>query len=127
MLVEQRTYDINPGIPMAEFLGNYERLGLPAQTRILEGLLGYFVTEFGTQNQVKHFWAFRDLEDRRERRARLAADADWQACIAVVRPMIIRWDSSIMYPTSFSPIRSLPVDAGDALSPNAFTAREEQR
>ncbi|MYW96094.1 NIPSNAP family protein [Amycolatopsis rubida] len=116
MLVEQRTYDIDPGIPLPEFLDNYESLGLPAQKRILEGFLGYFTTEFGTQNQVRHFWAFRDLEDRRRRRAELAADPDWQACIKVVRPMIIRWDNTIMYPTGFSPIRELPVAPTEPLT-----------
>nr|WP_279543705.1 NIPSNAP family protein [Leucobacter ruminantium] len=114
-----RTYDINPGIPMAEFLKHYEKLGLPAQKRILEGFLGYFTTEFGTQNQVRHLWAFRDLNDRQERRSALAADPEWQACIAVVRPMIIRWDNTIMTPTSFSPIRELPVAPTEPLT--AFT------
>lgn len=109
MLLEQRTYDISPGVPMKEFLDNYERLGLPTQKRLLGGFMGYFTTEFGTQNQIRHFWAYADLEDRRRRRAALAADAEWQACIEVVRPMIIRWDNTIMYPTSFSPIRELPV------------------
>lgn len=109
MLVEQRTYDINPGIPLSEFLSKYETVGLPAQKRILKGFLGYFVTEFGTQNQVNHFWAFTDLEDRRAKRAELAGDPDWQKCIEIVRPMIVRWDNKIMYPTSFSPIKSLPV------------------
>jgi NIPSNAP len=119
VLVEQRTYDISPGIPMSDFLKNYETLGLPAQKRILEGFLGYFTTEFGTQNQVRHFWAFTDLEDRRRRRAALADDPEWQECIAVVRPMIIRWDNLIMYPTAFSPIRELPVAP---IEPNtAFT------
>ncbi|MCS3428973.1 NIPSNAP protein [Mycolicibacterium mucogenicum 261Sha1.1M5] len=116
MIVEMRTYDINPGIPMAEFLANYERLGLPAQKRILEGFLGYFTTEFGTQNQVRHFWAFTDLNDRAARRAALAADPEWQACIDVVRPMIVRWDNTIMMPTSFSPIRELPVAPVDELT-----------
>jgi hypothetical protein len=119
MLIEQRTYDIDPGVPMAEFLNEYSKRGLPAQKRILEGFLGYFVTEFGTQNQVNHFWAYSDLEDRRRRRAELAADAEWQDCISVVRPMIIRWDNKIMYPTDFSPIRALPVASSEPLT--AFT------
>jgi len=116
MLVEQRTYDIDPGVPMQDFLSAYETIGLPAQKRILEGFLGYFTTEFGTQNQVRHFWAFPDLEDRRIRRAELAADPEWQRCIQVVRPMIIRWDNTIMYPTKFSPIRELPVQPMDELT-----------
>jgi hypothetical protein len=122
VLVEQRIYDINPGTPMTDFLDSYERLGLPAQKRILGGFLGYFTTEFGTQNQVRHFWAFADLEDRRRRRQALAEDSGWQECIAVVRPMIVRWENTIMYPTSFSPIRDLPVDPHQPLT--AFTYGE---
>lgn len=119
MLVEQRTYDIDPGVPMQDFLTAYRDFGLSAQQRILEGFLGYFTTEFGTQNQVRHFWAFADLEDRRRRRAALAADPEWQECIKIVRPMIIRWDNTIMYPTDFSPIRDLPVRTDEHLT--AFT------
>jgi len=116
MLLEQRTYDIDPGVPMQEFLQNYEQLGLPAQKEILEGFVGYFTTEFGTQNQVHHFWAFEDLEERRRRRAALAQDPRWQECISIVRPMIIRWNNVIMYPTSFSPMRSLPIQPLDDMT-----------
>lgn len=119
MLVEQRTYDINPGVPIENFLRAYREIGLPVQKRILEGFLGYFTTEFGTQSQVRHFWAFTDLEDRRRRRAALVDDAEWQRCITIVRPMIIRWDNVIMYPTDFSPVRDLPVRADEPLT--AFT------
>lgn len=113
MIVEQRIYDIDPGVPLMDFLNNYEKLGLEVQKRILKGFLGYFTNEFGTQNQVTHFWAFKDLEDRREKRAELAASPEWQECISIVRPMIIRWDNKILYPTTFSPIRSLPVIIDD--------------
>jgi len=125
MLVEQRTYDINPGVPMAQFLTEYSERGLPAQRRILEGFLGYFVTEFGTQNQVHHFWSFKDLEDRRRRRAALAADPEWQECIAIVRPMIVRWNNTIMYPTSFSPIRTLPVRCDERYTAFDYAHSEE--
>lgn len=113
MIVEMRTYDLYPEVAMQDFLKQYEELGLPTQKRILEGFLGYFTTEFGTQNQVRHFWAFADLNERQRRRAELAADPQWQACISVVRPMIARWENTIMSPTSFSPIRDLPVNPTD--------------
>ena len=121
MLMEQRTYDIAPGIPLSEFLDSYEKIGLPAQKRILKGFVGYFVNEFGTQNQVHHFWAFNSLDERRALRAELLQDPDWQKCIAIVRPMIIHWENKIMYPTSFSPINSLPISSTDEQT--AFTYR----
>ncbi len=114
MLIEQRTYVLVTSASMAEYLRIYETEGLVVQKPILGGFLGYFVTEFGTQNQLVHMWAYADLEDRRRRRAELAANAQWQSCLAKIRPMIMTMENRIMYPTSFSPIRSLPVERGQA-------------
>ncbi|QVQ53480.1 NIPSNAP family protein [Spiractinospora alimapuensis] len=113
MVIEERIYNLDPGVPTQDFLKVYAEKGLPSQRRILGGFLGYFTTEFGVQNQVTHMWAFTDLEERRRRRAALAADPDWQECVAIVRPMIIAWENKIMYPTDFSPIRNLPVTCDD--------------
>lgn len=119
MIVEQRTYVLHTTASLAEYLSAYEGIGLPTQKLILGGFLGYFVTEFGRQNELNHFWAYADLEDRRARRAELARNDQWQECIARIRPMIMTMENKIMYPTSFSPIRSLPVSITDA--DTAFT------
>jgi hypothetical protein len=105
MVVEQRTYVLHTHVSMAEYLRIYETEGLVVQKPILGGFLGYFTTEFGTQNQLVHLWGYADLEDRRRRRAELAANAQWQACLAKIRPMIMTMTNQIMYPTSFSPIQ----------------------
>nr|WP_301340900.1 NIPSNAP family protein [Azospirillum brasilense] len=112
VVVEERTYVLHTSVSLAEYLRIYETEGLPAQKPILGGFLGYFVTEFGTQNQLVHLWAYADLEDRRARRARLAGNAQWQGCLAKIRPMIMTMENRILYPTSFSPIRELPVTTG---------------
>lgn len=112
MVVEERTYVLHTGVSLADYLRIYETEGLPAQKPILGGFLGYFVTEFGTQNQLVHLWAYADLEDRRARRAQLAGNPQWQGCLAKIRPMIMTMENRIMYPTSFSPIRTLPVTTG---------------
>lgn len=109
MIVEERTYVLHTGVKLADYLGAYERIGLPVQREILGGFLGYFVTEFGVLNQLTHLWAYTDLEDRRERRERLADSERWQSCLEIVRPMIMTMESKIMYPVDFSPIRTLPV------------------
>lgn len=119
MLVEERTYVLHTGAKLGDYLECYETVGLPPQKRILGGFLGYFVTEFGVQNQLTHFWAYTDLEARRARRAELAENEDWQRCLGVIRPMIMTMENKIMYPTSFSPIRTLPVMADEPLT--AFT------
>lgn len=120
MIFEQRTYVLHTGASLAEYLEAYETIGLPAQRRVLGSLVGYFVTEFGRQNELNHFWAYPDLETRRERRARLAQEPEWQRCLGIIRPMIMTMENRIMYPTSFSPIRDLPIDGrgqGTAFGP----------
>lgn len=112
-VVEERTYVLHTGASLTEYLQAYESIGLPAQKPILGGFLGYFVTELGTQNQLVHLWMYSDLEERRRRRAQLAADPQWQRCLSIIRPMIMTMENRIMYPTRFSPVRSLPVTAGD--------------
>lgn len=116
MILEQRIYDIDPAASLTEFLEPYERLGLPIQRRILGGLVGYFTTEFGDQNQINHFWAYSDLNDRSNRRERLNANQDWQECVHIIRPLIVRWHNVILKPTSFSPIRNFPIRIEDELT-----------
>jgi hypothetical protein len=123
MIVEQRTYVLNTGARLSEYLDAYESIGLPAQKPILGGFLGYFVTEFGRQNELNHFWAYGDLEDRRTRRAELAKNGQWQECLAIIRPMIMTMENRIMYPTSFSPIRTMPVAITDPHT--AFSRNQE--
>lgn len=123
MLVEQRTYVLHTEAKLSEYLGAYETIGLPVQREVLGGFLGYFVTEFGVQNELNHFWAYRDLEDRRVRRAKLALEPEWQRCLRIIRPWIMTMQNRIMYPTTFSPIRTLPVgpmpgDRGTAFLPS---------
>lgn len=122
MLVEERTYVLHPGSNIHEYLNTYERIGLPVQKPILGGFLGYFVTEFGVQNQLTHLWAYEDLEDRRRRREVLATNERWQECIRIIRPMIAHQENKIMYPASFSPIRTLPVQCSDL--DTAFSNRQ---
>lgn len=67
MLIEQRTYTLQPGA-MPRFLAAYESLGFAAHRDIYERLVGYFVSETGTLNQIVHIWAFDSFEDRNARR-----------------------------------------------------------
>lgn len=112
MIVEERMYVLHAHAGVAEYLRVYESEGLPVQVPILGACLGYFVTEFGTQNQLVHLWGFADLEERRRRREVLAADPRWQACVAKLRPMILTMENRILVPTRFSPMRELPAATG---------------
>lgn len=108
MIVEERMYVLHAHSSVAEYLRVYEAEGLPVQLPILGACLGYFVTEFGTQNQLVHLWGYADLEDRRRRREVLGADSRWQDCVAKLRPMILTMENRILVPTRFSPMRELP-------------------
>ena len=103
MIIEERVYTFHPGkIPL--FFQAYEAGPRALQCRILGGLLGYFTSEFGTQNQTVHLWRYDDLADRARRRAALAAEPDWQAFLGKVLPLIQTQESRILTPTAFSPL-----------------------
>jgi len=113
MIVEERIYILHTEVQLEEYLRIYETEGLSVQRPILGGFLGYFCTEIGPLNQLVHLWAYQDLEDRRARRTRLAESVQWQGCLRKIRPMIKSMENRIMYPTSFSPVRSLPLRIED--------------
>ena len=81
MIVEERIYTLQVGAA-PEYVRLYQEEGLAIQEPILGHLVGYYTTEIGPLNQVVHLWAYQDLEDRRERRARLVADERWKEYIA---------------------------------------------
>ena len=102
MIVEERIYTLYPG-KVPAFLKAYEEHGLEIQRRILGHMVGYFHTEIGPQNQIVHMWAYRDLADRTERRARLGADAGWARFREISLPMILTQENKILVPAPFSP------------------------
>jgi hypothetical protein len=124
MIVEERIYVLHTGVELKDYLTPYVEIGLPVQRSLLGGFLGYFVTEFGVLNQLTHLWAYQDLEDRRERRQRLASDEQWLSCLKIIRPMIMTMENKILSPVEFSPIRSLPVENSEFGT--AFTSGRTQ-
>jgi hypothetical protein len=104
LIVEQRTYDFQPGT-LPAFFKLYEETGArEMQQRILGNLIGYFTTELGPLNQTVHLWGYSSLDDRARRRAALAAEPEWLAFLAQITPMLQRQESKILLPTAFSPI-----------------------
>lgn len=102
MIVEERIYTLKPGT-VPSYLAAYEKGGFEVQKSHLENLVGYFSTEFGPQNQIVHMWAYRDLKDREERRAKLAADPRWQAYRQTVQPYLHVQENKLLLPARFSP------------------------
>ncbi|MFC2253634.1 NIPSNAP family protein [Labrys portucalensis] len=104
MIVEERIYKIKPG-KLSRYLQLVREEGLAIQQPILGNLIGYFQTEIGPLNHVVHLWGYQDLNDRAERRRRLAADPAWQAFTAKLTETIDTLDNRILIPTDFSPLR----------------------
>lgn len=104
MIYEERTYTIKPGT-MAEYVKNYEELGLPVQLEVLENLVGFFTTEIGGLNKVVHIWGYESLDDRAERRKRLAAHPDWPAYLDANLTLIEAQENRVLVPVGFSPIQ----------------------
>lgn len=102
MIVEQRTYGVKPGT-VREYLNLYEGEGLPLQRKYLGRLVGYLHTDIGPLNQILHLWAYDDLNDRAERRAKLSADPAWQAYEPKIFAFILSQESKILVPAAFSP------------------------
>ena len=112
MLLEIRTYTIRGG-QLGAYLRGYEAQALPIQLRHLERLVGYFVPETGTLNQVVHLWAYEDMADRGRRRAAMKADAGWAAVATALGGMVETMDSRILNPTAFSPMHWAGPPSGD--------------
>lgn len=104
MIVEERIYRIKPG-RLADYLRLVREEGLAIQQPILGNLIGYFHTEIGPLNHVVHLWGYADLNDRTERRKRLAADPAWQTFIVKLTETIDTLENRILVPTDFSPLR----------------------
>ncbi|MGE0315979.1 MAG: NIPSNAP family protein [Lautropia sp.] len=102
MLIDLRTYTFHPG-KLSVFLPRFEAEGLPLQTRHCGNLVGYFLAETGTLNQVVQLWAYLDAADRDARRARLWADPEWQTFGAWALPLIQHQENRLLKPTTFSP------------------------
>jgi hypothetical protein len=100
MLVEERIYTLHPG-KIPEYLKLYAEEGMAIQTRILPAMVGYYTTDIGTLNLVVHMWAYEDLKQRAECRARMTADPAWQAYIKKIQALIVHQESRILVPAPF--------------------------
>ena len=79
----------------------YEQEGLQIQQRVLGRMVGYYYTDIGELNQIVHMWAYEDLADRSQRRATLGKDANWQAYVVKMLPLLQSQASKILVPAPF--------------------------
>lgn len=103
MILEERVYTIRTNL-VDEYLALYEREGYEPHRKHLGDPVGWFVSEVGTLNQVKHLWRYASHAERETKRAALYADPVWLAFVPKTRPYIERMENRIW--------RSLPQFAG---------------
>lgn len=101
MIIDHRTYHVKPG-KLADFLEVYSTLGFPVQKEYLGEPFGWFVSmDIGPLNQVVHMWRYESLADREAKRARLAADARWQAYLPKSMVFLDHMENKILRPAPF--------------------------
>lgn len=104
MIIEERDYRVKAG-KLGQFVGLYEKHGLPIQLELLGTFLGYFTTEIGELNHVVALWGYESLDDRQQRRGRMTTDPRWQAYLTMVDGLLDVQTSRLLRPTPFSPMK----------------------
>lgn len=102
MIVEERIYTLHPG-KVPDYMRLYEEEGFAIQQPILGNLVGWYVTDFGPQNQIVHLWGYDSYAERDRRRAELYRSEAWRAFLAKIRPMILRQENKTLLPAPWSP------------------------
>jgi len=101
MIVDHRTYAVVPG-KLPEYLRMYKEEGLPLQKKYLGTCVGWYVSmDIGPLNQVVHLWAYKDLADRAERRAKLMADPEWIAFLSKGALLLHSMENKILSPAEW--------------------------
>jgi hypothetical protein len=104
MIVDLRIYTVKPG-RVAEFVAIYKQHGWAIQSRILGNCVGWYTTIEGELNTVVHMWGYASQADREARRAKMAADPEWQVYLKKVGELglLEKMQNRIVVPTDFSP------------------------
>jgi hypothetical protein len=89
-IYEMRTYTLHPGT-MSQAVKLYQEFGFPALDKggHARNLVGYFIADTGTMNQLVHLWKFDDDAHRRDHWKAVFANMDFIEGFAVkFRPLM---------------------------------------
>lgn len=100
-IYEFRNYRVKPGT-VKQWVENFTGI-LPLREKYSK-IVGLWTTEAGQPNEVCHIWAYPDLNNRVETRAKVAADPEWQAFLAS-GGLIEEMHSTILIPSAHSPLK----------------------
>ena len=103
-LYELRTYTLYVG-KMAEAAKLYTEIGYPALDKggHAKRLVGYFVSDVGTINQLVHLWKFEDDADRRQHWKGVFADAEFMKFAMQFRPLVMSQEVKLLLPSAWGP------------------------
>jgi hypothetical protein len=99
---ELRTYRTHPG-KLGAWLQLFKDI-MPVREKYSKNVC-IWQSEIGEMNQVMHLWAYKDLKERAEVRARVLQDPEWKAFVAKGQPMLFHMQSTILLPAKFSPLQ----------------------
>ncbi len=101
MIIDHRTYTVHPHL-FGDFLKIYEEMGFGLQQKYLGNLVGWYTSmDIGDLHQVIHLWGYKDITDRAERRAKLAADPAWGEYLKAGLPCLQKMENKIISPAPF--------------------------
>ena len=104
-LYELRTYTVQVG-KMADVVKVYSESGYPIMERCgaAKKLVGYFVADTGTINQLMHLWKFDDDADRRAHWAALYGNAEFTGEFAPkIRPLLVSQEVKLLNAAPWGP------------------------
>lgn len=120
MIHELRTYTVVPG-KMGEALKLSGEVSRRIRGDDYGKLEGYWITEFGTLQQLVHLWSFPDLNERARLRAALGQNLAWRnEFLAHFLPLLVSQESKILSPARpFTP----PTGSGHVYELRTYRAR----
>lgn len=99
---ELRTYRGHAG-RIGEWLGYFKEI-MPIREKYSRNV-GVWQTEAGQLNEAVHLWAYRDLNERAQVRAKVLQDPQWQAFLAKSAPCLAEMGSIVLNPAPHSPLK----------------------
>jgi len=104
-IYEMRTYTLQVGA-MGPAVKLYQEFGFPALHKGGHdaNLVGYFVADTGTINQLVHLWKFNDDAHRREHWAAVFANKDFvEGFAAKFRPLVLSQEVKLLTAAPWGP------------------------
>lgn len=96
-VVEERSFQLRPGgIPA--FVEACNASGIAALSGMNDRAMGAFMSMTGPLHNVTLWWWFENVAEREARLADLAANADWQAFISAIAPLLSDQSSLLLTP-----------------------------